>query len=85
MKLKTLFAWQDEAGDRRALVEVGSMRLEKMGAAMPRDGGVLVVYETATGRPTPEVIAALRAVVADFEAGASPVHDVTPIIPQAEA
>lgn len=84
MKLKTLFAWS-EGGNNRALVQVEHMRTEKMGAALRRAGDVLVVYETATGRPTQEVIAALRKMADDFERGESPVHDVTPIIPEASA
>jgi hypothetical protein len=85
VKLKMLFAFEDEAKNRRAIVQVESMRAGKLGAALPRDGGVLVVYETETGNPTQAVVAALRAIADDFERGESPVHDITPIIPQAEA
>lgn len=85
MKLKMLFAFEDETRNRRALVEVERMRAGKLGAAMPRDGNVLVVYETESGSPTKAVVDALRKIADDFERGDSPVHDVTPIIPQAEA
>lgn len=80
-----LFAFEDETKNRRTLVQVERMRAGKLGAAMPREGTVLLVYETESGTPTPAVVAALRKMADDFERGDSPVHDVTPIIPQAEA
>lgn len=85
MNLKMLFAFEDETNNRRALVDVENMRAGKLGAAMPREGNVLVVYETESGIPTKTVVAALREVADRLEKGDSPVHDITPIIPQAEA
>lgn len=85
MKLKMLFAFEDETKNRRAIVQVEQMRAGQLGAAMRRQGDVLVIYETPNGKPTPEVIQALRTMADDFEKGDSPVHDVTPIIPEANA
>jgi hypothetical protein len=84
MKIKVMLA-TEEAGQKQAVLVLGGLRSEKFGAAVFPGGNVVVAFESEDGAPGPDVSRALRQIADSIDRGVSPVHDVTPIIPQAEA
>ena len=75
----------EEAGERKGVVVVREIGAGKFGVAVHTCGQVLVAYESEDGAPGAAVVKALREIADAIERGDAPVHDITPIIPQAEA
>lgn len=84
MKIKQMAAVR-VGGSSKAVLVMDDMRGQQFGAALIPDGSVLVAYESEDGSPGPNVVKALREMADAIERGGNEVHDVTPIIPQAEA
>lgn len=61
------------------------VRSAKVGTAEHPSGEVFVAYESKDGAPGPEVSKALREIADSIDKGGHPVHDITPIIPEASA
>lgn len=84
MKIKTALAFDDN-GEKQAVLVVKDLRSKVFGIAVHPGGNVVVCYETTNGTPGAAVIRALREAADSLERGTATVHDITPIIPQAEA
>lgn len=81
MKFKVIAA----STAKGAAVLVDSVASAKLGTAEHPSGVALVIYESKDGYPGADVSKVLREIADFIDKGGHPVHDITPVIPEASA